>query len=164
MLSTLASRCGQRRPVSIAPAKGLATKARIKALFGAAEVECLRRRPNQSSFQPGGRWPGASYPLRNNTHWAGGRRGSEHSLAGRQSLPAGYHVNLPPSKAGDSRQNSPLHFVELIRPVTVRDSARAEDERNEGEVARAERAGSRVKLDGTYGKPGHRRQRYSTRR
>ncbi len=28
------------------------------------------------------------------------------------------------------------------------------------ECPRAEHAGSRIKLDGTYGKPGHRRQRY----
>jgi len=35
----------------------------------------------------------------------------------------------------------------------------AEDQRDSGEV-RSEHAGSRVKLDGSYGRPGHRRQRY----
>ena len=43
----------------------------------------------------------------------------------------------------------------------MRLSVPAKDHQNEGEVPKIRHTDSRVKLDGTYGKPGHRRQRHT---
>jgi hypothetical protein len=52
-------------------------------------------------------------------------------------LRIGKIADILPTRLGGTRQDRPSHLVGLIRPVGMRHSADAEDERSEGDVSEA---------------------------